>query len=97
MKEDNDGTQDDETSKSIRRPLHLGALTLSNSKRSMNHVTMSTTHFKTNSQFYQDTDSLHIGKKHWVIFREADYVAEESGRAKMIRVMRVYNIFSTQT
>ena len=46
------------------KPLHVGALVLSNSKRIINNFIRAIIGFFTNDVFYTDTDSLYIENKH---------------------------------
>ena len=60
----------------------LGAFILSNSKKIMNNFVEVVDRFKTNNVFYQDTDSLYIGTKHWDILNEAGFVGSILGQGK---------------
>ena len=58
-------------------PSQLGAFILSNSKRIMNNFIRVIDGFKTNNVYYQDTDSLYIGKKHWNKLNENKLVGDD--------------------
>ena len=60
----------------------MGAFILSNSKRIMNNFVRIIDGFKSNSVYYQDTDSLYIEKKHWDKLDKANLVGDKLGQGK---------------
>ena len=75
MKKD-DGLDDDCDFKNTL-PGHLGAFTLSNSRRNMNDFVREIRGFYSNNIYYTDTDSLYIEKKHWDVLDKAKLVGED--------------------
>ena len=56
----------------------------------MNNSTMLIDGFKTNSSYYQDTDSLNIEKEHWNKLNKAGYVGDNLEQEKKIIETVVY-------
>ena len=75
-----EGKVDDEISNNNRKPSHLGAFILSNSKSKMCHVKIIKNAIKTSSFFQMDTDSIYIQTNSFDKPDKASYVAKELGQ-----------------
>ena len=76
VKSKNDDGLDGDNDVKDTLPSHLGAFTLSNSKRILNNFIREINDFYNNSVFYGDTDILHIEKKYSDVLDKAGLVAD---------------------
>ena len=77
-----DAGLEDEIQKVNNMPLHLSAVVLSNSRRSMNIFLQAINGFYTNDVYYEDTDSMNIENKHWNNLQKTGLVVKNRLRGK---------------
>ena len=81
--EDDEGVDDYNKAKSINTMLsHFESFILSHSKRLMNDVFREIVGFYSNNNYYGDTDSGYIHKKHWSTLVEKGFVGKSLGLGK---------------